>query len=48
MKSHKKTATKLPVKPRRSTFYKYRGIGNLGIGSGRKGVARWLREVRGQ
>jgi hypothetical protein len=48
MKGHKKTATKLPVKPRRSMFSKYRGIGNPGIGPGRKGIARWLREMRGQ
>ena len=26
---------------------KYRGIGNAGIGSGRKAIARWLRELRG-
>jgi antitoxin PrlF len=31
----------------RSAFSRYRGIGNPGIGSGRKGVARWLREIRG-
>jgi hypothetical protein len=31
-----------------SAFSKYRGIGNPGIGSGRKGIARWLREMRGQ
>ncbi|MGA8618501.1 MAG: AbrB/MazE/SpoVT family DNA-binding domain-containing protein [Candidatus Sulfotelmatobacter sp.] len=38
------------VRPVRSqsTFSKYRGIGNPGIGSGRKGIARWLREMRGQ
>jgi hypothetical protein len=48
MKGQKKIATKSPAKPRRSTFSKYRGIGNPGIGPGRKGVAKWLREVRGQ
>jgi antitoxin PrlF len=31
-----------------STFSKYRGIGNPGIGSGRKAIARWLRQMRGQ
>jgi antitoxin PrlF len=38
------------VRPVRSqsAFSKYRGIGNPGIGSGRKGIARWLREMRGQ
>jgi len=37
------------VRPVRSqsTFSKYRGIGNPGIGPGRKGIARWLREMRG-
>ena len=29
-------------------FEKYRGIGNPGISSGRKGILRWLRELRGQ
>jgi antitoxin PrlF len=38
------------VRPVRSqsAFSKYRGIGNPGIGSGRKGISRWLREMRGQ
>jgi AbrB family looped-hinge helix DNA binding protein len=31
-----------------SPFGKYRGIGNPGIASGRKGVTRWLRKLRGQ
>ena len=31
-----------------STFSKYRGIGNPKIGSGRKSIARWLRELRGE
>jgi antitoxin PrlF len=31
-----------------SAFSKYRGIGNPTIGSGRKSVRRWLRELRGQ
>ncbi len=38
------------VRPLRtkSAFAKYRGIGNRGIGSGRKNINRWLREMRGQ
>ncbi len=31
-----------------SVFEKYRGIGNPGIGSGRKAINRWLRELRGK
>ena len=31
-----------------SAFSKYRGIGNPGIPPGRKGITRWLREMRGQ
>lgn len=31
-----------------SPFEKYRGIGNPGIGRGRKGIQRWLRELRGE
>jgi AbrB family looped-hinge helix DNA binding protein len=30
-----------------SVFAKYCGIGNPGIPSGRKGINRWLREMRG-
>jgi AbrB family looped-hinge helix DNA binding protein len=30
-----------------SPFEKYRGIGNPGIGSGRKAVMRWYHELRG-
>ena len=43
-------ANGIRVRPVRSqnSFSKYRGIGNPGIGSGRKGIARWLREMRGQ
>jgi len=47
MKKNKKTAPQLQTKPRQSTFSKYRGIGNPGIGLGRKNIARWLREMRG-
>ena len=31
-----------------SPFSKYRGIGNPDIPSGRNGIVRWLRELRGQ
>jgi AbrB family looped-hinge helix DNA binding protein len=31
----------------RNAFSKYRGIGNPGIAPGRKGISRWLREMRG-
>jgi antitoxin PrlF len=42
--------TGVRVRPVRSqtAFSKYRGIGNPGIGSGRKSIARWVREIRGQ
>jgi len=38
------------VRPVRSrpVFSKYRGIGNPKIGSGRKAISRWLREIRGR
>ena len=36
-----------PVRSR-SPFSKYRGIGNPGIGSGRKSIGRWLRRLRGE
>jgi AbrB family looped-hinge helix DNA binding protein len=32
----------------KSVFSKYRGIGTPGIGSGRKAINRWLREMRGE
>lgn len=31
-----------------SAFAKYRGIGTPGIGKGKKGIQRWLRELRGK
>ncbi len=42
--------TGVRVRPVRSqsSFAKYRGIGNPGIGSGRKNIARWLRGMRGE
>ena len=36
-----------PVR-RKSSFAKYRGIGNPGIASGRKNINRWLRDLRGE
>jgi AbrB family looped-hinge helix DNA binding protein len=36
-----------PVRTR-STFSKYRGIGNPGIPIGRQNVRKWLRGMRGQ
>lgn len=38
------------VRPVRSEspFAKYRGIGNPGVGSGRKAIGRWIRNMRGQ
>ena len=32
----------------RSTFSKYRGIGNPDMASGRKSIGKWLREMRGE
>jgi AbrB family looped-hinge helix DNA binding protein len=36
-----------PVRSR-SAFFKYRGIGNPGIATGRKSIDKWLRGIRGQ
>lgn len=42
--------TGVRVRPVRteSPFAKFKGIGNRGIGLGRKGIIRWVRELRGQ
>jgi AbrB family looped-hinge helix DNA binding protein len=42
--------TGILVRPVRSqsTFAKYRGIGNPGIGPGRDGIAEWIKELRGE
>jgi hypothetical protein len=32
---------------KKSPFEKYQGIGTPGIGSGRKAIQKWLRELRG-
>jgi len=31
-----------------SVFEKYAGIGNPGIGKGRKAILKWMRELRGE
>jgi len=31
-----------------SAFFKYRGIGNPEIGSGKRNISRWLRNLRGE
>lgn len=31
-----------------SPFEKYRGIGNPGVGSGRRAIGRWMRALRGK
>ncbi len=36
-----------PVRTR-GAFSKYRGIGNPGMASGKKGINKWLRESRGE
>ncbi len=36
------------IKTTESPFAKYRGIGTPGIPSGKKGIAAWLRELRGR
>jgi antitoxin PrlF len=36
-----------PVRTK-SPFAKFKGIGNPGIDSGRKGIVRWFRELRGR
>ncbi len=36
-----------PVR-KNSAFSKYRGIGNPEVGSGKKNINRWLRELRGR
>ncbi len=31
-----------------SPFEKYRGIGNPGVGSGRRAIGQWMRSIRGK
>jgi AbrB family looped-hinge helix DNA binding protein len=48
MFEHDETGVRVRPVRSQSTFSKYRGIGNPGIAPGRKGIARWLREMRGE
>ena len=43
-------AESVRVRPVRtgSPFEKYRGIGNPGIGSGRRAIGQWMRALRGK
>ena len=45
-----KQGNKVVITGRRkgSVFEEFRGIGTPGIGSGKKAVMRWIREVRGE
>ncbi|MGH9608683.1 MAG: AbrB/MazE/SpoVT family DNA-binding domain-containing protein [Bryobacteraceae bacterium] len=45
-----KNGNDIRVRPLRTgnVFEKYRGIGNPGIPSGRRGVVRWVRDLRGR
>lgn len=45
-----KVGTAFRVRPEKkeSPFEKYRGIGNPGIPSGRKGILRYFRQMRGR
>ncbi len=45
--THGKGVRVRPVRAE-SPFAKYRGIGNPGIGAGRKAVIRWVRQLRGR
>lgn len=49
MKKQAKVASKAQIAAVRkeSPFEKYRGIGNPGIGKGKKAIQKWLRELRG-
>jgi hypothetical protein len=44
----KKSAKVKRKAERESPFKKYQGIGTPGIGRGRKGIQRWLRDLRGK
>jgi antitoxin PrlF len=43
-----KTGVRVRPVRAKSPFAKYRGIGNRGIGSGKKAITRWTREMRGR
>ncbi len=44
----KGNAARVRPAPIESRFEKFRGIGAPGISGGRKGVARWVRKLRGR
>jgi AbrB family looped-hinge helix DNA binding protein len=48
--SFEQDKTGIRVRPVRtkSPFAKYRGIGNPGLGSGKKAINRWVRQMRGK
>ncbi|HEU4417266.1 MAG TPA: AbrB/MazE/SpoVT family DNA-binding domain-containing protein [Candidatus Angelobacter sp.] len=41
-----KTGVRVRPVRAKSPFAKYRGIGNRGIGSGKKAIIRWMRAMR--
>ena len=41
------TGVRVTAVRKESPFAKYAGIGNPGIGKGRKGIQKWMRELRG-
>ena len=43
-----KTGVRVRPVRAKSPFAKYRGIGNRGIGSGKKAINRWTRKMRGR
>jgi antitoxin PrlF len=43
-----KTGVRVRPVRTKSPFAKYRGIGNRGIGSGKKAIRRWTRDMRGR
>jgi antitoxin PrlF len=43
-----KTGVRVRPVRTKSPFAKYRGIGNRGIGSGKRAINRWMREMRGE
>jgi antitoxin PrlF len=42
------TGVQMTAVRKESVFEKYRGIGTPGIGSGKKAINKWLRELRGR
>ena len=48
MKKAEETRCERAIRTSPEHVFRYRGIGNPGIGAGRKNIARWLREIRGR